>query len=73
MQARVTKPTPTLLRSLLRRFQQWMIRPFEDKPIKPKDTDIPDYLRRDVGLPPHHQKVQSRSGDPPTRDPFRLL
>ncbi|MEX3014145.1 hypothetical protein [Gymnodinialimonas hymeniacidonis] len=59
--------------TLLRRFQGWLIRPFDETQIKPKDTDIPDYLRRDVGLPPHHRKVQQRTGDPPTRDPFRLL
>jgi hypothetical protein len=30
-------------------------------------------LRRDVGLQPSHRKPAQRSGDPPTRDPFRLL
>ncbi len=59
--------------ALFQRFQQWMARPLEDKPINPRDSDVPEYLRGDVGLPTQHRKATPRSGDPPTRDPFRLL
>ncbi len=59
--------------SLVRRFQRWMARPLEETQITARDADVPDYLRSDVGLAPHHRKPTQRSGDPPTRDPFRLL
>jgi hypothetical protein len=67
--------TKTSLRpiALLRRFQRWMARPLDQTQITSRDADVPEYLRRDVGLQPSHRKPAQRSGDPPTRDPFRLL
>lgn len=59
--------------TLLRRFQRWMAQPLDADKINALDTDVPDYLRNDVGLAPRHRKTTQRSGDPPMRDPFRLL
>ncbi len=59
--------------ALLRRFQRWMARPLDETQVNARNADIPEYLRRDVGLQAHHRKPTQRSGDPPTRDPFRLL
>lgn len=59
--------------SLVRRFQRWMARPLEESQINAHNADVPDYLRSDVGLAPHHRMPTQRSGDPPTRDSFRLL
>ena len=64
----VLRPLP-----LWRRFQRWMARPLEESQTPPDDADIPDYLRRDVGLMPRHRKPAGRANDPPPAPPFRLL
>lgn len=60
--------------SFASRLMRALFGPKQDaKTISPRAADIPEYLRRDVGLDDTNGKSRGRAQDPPLRDPFRLL
>lgn len=72
MQAKCTTPRRSGLRHLLGAVTSWIFRRGAKTDVTPRAGDVPDYLRRDVGLSPRVQRGR-QSGDPPVRDPFWLL